>query len=146
MLNIISNQFSFFDENKKIIPNVLSVEINEEGKFSTITYFEDGVEHKLDSSKYTFTNLILSIPGLGYARCDDIITLERYREKTKRYYLNFGWHENISNQKLFTWFLTPVELGNDEKVTHKTLYYEDLCNIVAVEHIAAGILPEEQED
>jgi hypothetical protein len=142
--NVISNYFSFFDKDGKPL-DVLSVEVDEDGKFSKITYFDSGSEYTLSSGEYTYTNMILSVPGIGYAYCGDIVTLERYREKAKRFVLNFGWHENISNQKLYTWYLTQATLADGEEKECKTLYYEDLCNILAIEHLSAGMIPDEQE-
>lgn len=145
MNNVISNYFTFFDENGNLIRNISNVSMSEEGRFSTITYVKDGVEYSLLPGQYTYTNLILDIPGIGFAHIGDIVTLERYREKAKRYVLGFGWHSNVSNQKLFTWYLTQTSLSDGEDRKYKTLYYEDLCNILAVEHISAGVIPVELE-
>ena len=142
MNNVISNQFSFFDYNDKLIHNVSHINIDENGKFSNLVYIDSGDEKVLTPLEYTFSNLVLDIPGLGYARCGDIVTLERHREKTCRYKLQFGWHKNISGQEIFSWYLLNE---NDSESVCKTLYYEDLCNILAVEHITSGIIPDIQE-
>lgn len=141
MKNVISEYFSFFDIDGNLINDVLNVDIDEEGRFSYITYFKNGKEFKLNSSEYYYTNLILNVPGIGYAYSGDIVLLERYREKARRYKLHFGWHENTSNQKLYTWYLTPLILNEGESNVCKTLYYEDLTNILAIEHIVPGLIP-----
>ena len=146
MDKIISRYFTFLDMKGNIINDVSNVDIAEDGRFSTLTYVVDEQEMHLSPSEYVYTNLILDVPGIGFARVGDIVTLERYREKAKRYKLHFGWHSNISNQKLFTWYLTQPTLAEGEIREYKTLYYDDLCNILAIEHISPGVIPAESEN
>lgn len=142
MNKIVSSYFTFFDKNKHIINNVTSIELDVNGQFSSISYTSGSETLSLPAEEFTCTNLILVVPGIGYAYCGDIIYLEQYRNKPKAYILDFGWHENSSNQKIFSWYLRD-SMNNSN---YKTLYYTDLSNITGVQNRIAGFVPSDIEE
>ena len=55
----------------------------------------------------------LDVPGIGYLRPGTKVKLDS--DKTL-YLLQYGWHTNISNQTIYSWYLHPiVEFSNNEK-------------------------------
>ena len=142
--NVICKSFTFFSLDGRVINNVYGVELDALGEFSTIRYVENGENKHLTSDNFTYTNLILNIPSLGFAYCGDIIYLNRYREKPQEYVLQFGWHENVSNQKIYSWYLQKFDL--DGKLEYnKTLYYDDLINILGIKNRTAGFISADLE-
>ena len=79
----------------------------------TIIHLTDPTGNPIDDAIYQ--RYTLNIPGIGY-----IIPGSRVVWKEKDYVLQFGWHTNVSNQTIYTWYLEPLE-GLDQ--TPKTLYY-----------------------
>ena len=130
--NIVSNYFTFFDTENNIINNVKSMNLSDSGAIESITYNDNDNEITLNYGEFTYTNLVLAIPGIGYAYCGDIIYLEQFRKEPTQLELAFGWHENVSNQKIFSWYLKPTPKSNINYI--KTLYYDDLTNIIGVTH------------
>ena len=62
----------------------------------------------------------LQVPGIG-----NIISGTRVIYHDKDYVLLFGWHTNISNQTIYSWYLEALE----EDVPPKTLYQEMIDEI-----------------
>lgn len=65
-------------------------------------------------------NKLLYIPGIGY-----LVPETRIVYKDKDYLLKYGWHTNISNQTILSWYLESME----EDVPAKTLYKEMINDI-----------------
>lgn len=74
----------------------------------------DFADNPLDIDDITYNKYVLFVPGIG-----NILPGSRVIWKEKDYVLQFGWHTNISNQTIYTWYLEPLE-GID--LTPKTLY------------------------
>lgn len=146
--NVISSHFSFYrNSDNSIIESVNSIELDDNNCFSSINTTDDGLQEKLDRNSYSYTNLCLSVPGLGYAYCGDELVLEEYRKPSKIWKLNFGWHTNISNQKIYSWFLSdPYEDIDINSNKYKTLYYDDIVNIVGIQQSLPGIIPTDIEE
>lgn len=55
----------------------------------------------------------LDVPGIGYLRPGTKVKLDS--DKTL-YLLQYGWHTNISNQTIYSWYLHPiVEFSDKDK-------------------------------
>ena len=138
--NVVSSTFTFFSLDGSPILNVKHIVLDDLGRVSSIIYLNDNDEElELSSSEFTYTNLILHIPGVDHlAYCGDKLFLARFRECPKEYTLNFGWHENVSNQKIFSWYLEEYD-AKGELIANKTLYYDDLVRVIAVKNVKFGI-------
>lgn len=139
--NVISNKFNFYDrDTKELITGVSAINLDENCDIAGI--FANGKNLSKDALLYT--NLVLDVPGLGGALCGDLITL-KIKNKISEFSLGFGWHINISNQKIYSWYLLPLDghlnTPDIEFKKAKTLYYDDLINIIGVTRQIPGILP-----
>lgn len=140
--NILSNKFNFYDiVTKEFIAGPVNVNLNDSCEIESVIDV-NGKKYTKDS--FIYTNLILEVPGLGSALCGDLITL-KVKNKISEYTLGFGWHINVSNQKLYSWYLLPLDNQFDtpdvEFKKAKTLYYDDLINIIGVTRQMPGMLP-----
>lgn len=145
--NVISSKYMFYSRLTGELIKVTNIELDDLGTISTITGTVNGITAVMDSSHFVYTNLILDIPGLGTAVCGDTILLKRPRKNIEEYILEFGWHTNISNQKIYSWYLVPAlkDLDNHELPKAKTLYYDDLCNIIGISNKLSICLPTDVE-
>lgn len=145
--NVISSKYIFYNKLTREQLDVHSVTFDELGTIDTITATANGITATMDSQYFVYTNLILDVPGLGTAVCGDKIYLKHPRKKLEEYTLAFGWHTNVSNQKIYSWYLTPIikDLDNHEIPKAKTLYYDDLCNIVGISNQLSICLPVDVE-
>ena len=73
--------------------------------------------------EFVVINKILFIPGIGY-----LTPGTRVIYKNKDYCLCYGWHTNISNQTMISWYLESLE----ENIPDKTLYKEMINEIELV--------------
>ena len=78
-----------------------------------ISSLEGIYEETIDPATTLYQKYILNIPGVG-----NVAPGTRVIWKGKDYCLRFGWHTNISNQELYTWYLESLE----ETCPPKTLY------------------------
>ena len=76
-----------------------------------------------------YQRYVLNVPGIG-----NLIPGSRIIWKEEDYVLQFGWHTNVSNQTLFTWYLEPLE-GTD--LIPKTLY-RWMINEIEIVHFRRG--------
>lgn len=143
--NIISNSFKFYNKSTLDLIAVDTINLDSDGKIKYITDINGNI---IDNDSYVYTNLILDVPGLGYALCGDSIILKlknKVKEQIGEYILGFGWHINISNQKIYSWYLLPTDkrfnTPDVDLIKAKTLYYEDLINIVGITRQMQYILP-----
>ncbi len=79
-----------------------------------ITQLSDVIGTEVDPNTVTYQKYALNVPGIG-----NILPDSRVVWKEQDFILKFGWHTNISNQELYTWYLLPLE---SEDPTPKTLY------------------------
>lgn len=101
--------FIFTDINGNRLP-VEKIKLSTDYQIETLSNF---YEESVDPDTAIFQKYVLSVPGLG-----EILPGSRVIWREGDYVLLFGWHTNISNQELFTWFLRSV----DEDIPDKTLY------------------------
>ncbi len=140
--NVLSNKFNFYDiHTKNLIAGPVNVKFDDNNEIDSVID-ANGKNYSRDS--FIYTNLILEVPGLGNALCGDMIIL-KVKNKISEYTLGFGWHINISNQKLHSWYLLPLDdqfnTSDVEFKKAKTLYYDDLINIIGITRQMPGILP-----
>lgn len=88
---------------------VSSVIVNEKGQiYKVFTSDENGEiyhEYLVPEEAVMISNW-LPVPGLGFLRPGTYVTY-----KHEKYCLMFGWHTNISNQEIYSWYLEPIEDG-----------------------------------
>lgn len=83
-------------------------------------------------------NNLLEVPGIGYIAPGAII---RFDDEDEDYILNFGWHTNMSNQEIYSWYLSligkdefpPYQVINRHKKCSRTLYKEMINKIKVVQ-------------
>lgn len=145
--NVISSKYMFYSRLTGELIKVTNIELDTSGMINKITGTVNGITAIMDSSQFVYTNLILDVPGLGTAVCGDTVLLKHPRKKLEEYVLEFGWHTNISNQKIYSWYLVPAlkDLDNHELPKAKTLYYDDLCNIIGISNKLSVCLPTDVE-
>lgn len=80
----------------------------------------------IPSTEFDFFKEVLHVPGIGY-----ITPGTRVIIKEKDYLLEFGWHVNISNQNIYSWYLVPLS----EDTLPKTLYKEMIDEIEIVHFV-----------
>lgn len=136
----IIDYFSFYDKEGNYIPDVISVNIGKDGKFGSITAVnEQGEEVIYPSADYTFTRETIYVLGVGYLIPGDIVKLNLFDKIF--YEVRYGWHTNISNQTIHSWYLVPVNYNIITKevaylTTSKilTMYKQYLDTIELVEY------------
>lgn len=116
-------------EDKRLV-EAQSVNVDAEGKI--ISIMSDG--NLVDVSEVIVHKNFLPVPGVGYLKPG---TLVRYQDDM--YVLDFGWHTNISNQRIYSWFLKPTKekslrnpklpIFSEWGSSFKTLYYEMIDEI-----------------
>lgn len=119
--------------------DAISYQVDTEGKIISVTS-ETG-EEVLSENLQIFQNY-LYVPGVGYLRPGTKVWLDT--NPYDKYTLCFGWHTNISNQTIFSWFLRPYEenVTNEEDqymsspqqrlFVDKTVYLEDIDHLCKV--------------
>ena len=117
----IIDYFSFYKLNGEYIPNVISVDIGKDGKFGNITAVDsEGVETVYSYDEYNFTRESVFVLGVGYLIPGDIVKLHLIDKRS--YEVRYGWHTNVSNQTIHSWYLVPV---NVDEVTKEVSYLTD---------------------
>ena len=128
--------YSFYDVHGNLIDgNYISVNIGSDGQFDVLTV-DDGVVTHYDRNLYTYTRESLYVLGVGYLIPGDIVKL---RHTDDVYFeVGYGWHKNISNQEIYSWYLKPLEYDNRNPYSPDgeilTLYREYLDTIELVEY------------
>lgn len=117
----IIDYFSFYTKSGDYIPDVVSVAINEYGQFGNITCKgDDNITTEYTPDEYDFTRETVFVLGVGYLIPGDIVRLHLL---DKRYYeVHYGWHTNVSNQTIHSWYLVPV---NYDEVRKEVVYRTD---------------------
>ena len=119
--NII-DYFSFYTKTGDYIPDVVSVEFDKYGQFGTITCNGPDYEEPITygPEEYDFTRETVFVLGVGYLIPGDIVRLHLL---DRRYYeVQYGWHTNVSNQTIHSWYLVPV---NYDEVRKEVVYRTD---------------------
>lgn len=124
--------FSFYDTNNNLIKgDTVSVTIDDNGQFDTlIVATEDGDQTTVDtyeSGQYTYTTECLYVLGIGFLIPGDLVKLKVNERDV--YELNYGWHTNISNQTIYSWYLVPQEITDYFSGTRKGIFRESDINI-----------------
>lgn len=96
----------------------------DDGKIVSALPKEGTGEDFIPSTEFDFFKEVLHVPGIGY-----ITSGTRVIIKEKDYLLKFGWHVNISNQNIYSWYLESLS----EDIPPKTLYKE-MINEIEIVH------------
>lgn len=133
-----NNTITVYDTNG-IRVNVSSVDLDTDGNIVFINA-TDG--NKLSADDYIIVQELLNVPGVGKLKPGTRVVLEEnpYIE----YSLEFGWHTNISNQTIYSWYLYPIrqeEIISDKEYMSKpeqrlsvarTVYESVVDQIIAI--------------
>ena len=120
--------FSFYNNDGDLIRGDIQVSIDDNGQFDTVTSTLDDETYIYTSGNFTYTTECLYILGIGFLIPGDKVKLKI--DKPQVYELNYGWHTNISNQTIYSWYLTPVKTDDYFKNERKGLFNESEPNII----------------
>jgi hypothetical protein len=109
-----------FSKEDGTVLDVIEIEMNNGNIVSVLD--SDNVRYNID--EITYEKYLLNVPGIGY-----IAAKSRVIYKEKDYVLLFGWHTNISNQTIYSWYLSSLT----EDIPDKTLY-EEMINEIEIVH------------
>ncbi len=109
-----------FSKEDGTVLDVIEIEMNNGNIVSVLD--SDNVKYNID--EITYEKYLLNVPGIGY-----IAAKSRVIYKEKDYVLLFGWHTNISNQTIYSWYLSSLT----EDIPDKTLY-EEMINEIEIVH------------
>ena len=135
----IVDYISFYTADGSLIRNVYNVSMDPDGQFGTV-YSTDVLGNTVtyERGSYTYTRESVFVLGIGYLVPGDIVRLS-LRDNIC-YEVGYGWHTNVSNQTLHSWYLTPVDIDvATHEISYKTesyirtLYKEYLDTIEVVE-------------
>lgn len=133
-----NNTITVYDTNG-IRVNVSSVDLDTDGN---IVFINTTDGNKLSADDYIIVQELLNVPGVGKLKPGTRVVLEEnpYIE----YSLEFGWHTNISNQTIYSWYLYPIrqeEIISDKEYMSKpvqrlsvakTVYESVVDQIIAI--------------
>jgi hypothetical protein len=119
--------FSFYDTDNNLIRGDISVTIDDNGQFDILTSTSDGVSKQYTKEEYTYTTECLYVLGIGFLIPGDLVKLKINERDV--YELNYGWHTNISNQTIYSWYLVPQKVEDYFSDTRKGLFRESDINI-----------------
>ena len=105
-----NTDFIFTDAKEMRVP-IVDIHLDPQYKIDVLTDIEG---NEVDPETVQYQKYALKVPGLG-----NILPGSRVIWKEEDYVLQFGWHTNVSNQEIFTWYLLPLESID---TTPKTLY------------------------
>lgn len=100
--------FSFYDLQNNLLRGDISVTIDDNGQFDTLsvtTTDDEPVTTTYTKDQYTYTTECLYVLGIGFLLPGDLVKLKI--NECDVYELNYGWHTNISNQTIYSWYLVP---------------------------------------
>ena len=116
--------------------NLTSIDVDTDGHY-VVAHTEEGSQYFVD--ELVVEKNFLHVPGVGHLRPGSKVRLEK---DPTSYILLFGWHTNISNQTIYSWYLRPIKefddsdhdqdyMSSPEKVLSedKTLYFEMIDKI-----------------
>lgn len=98
----------FTDGRRNPISDITSIVLDEDSRIDHICNIYDQEIREFNYERY-----VLNVPGVGM-----VVPGTRVVWKEQDYVLLFGWHKNISNQEIFSWYLRSLE----KDVCDKTLY------------------------
>ena len=71
-----------------------------------MTVSANGETTTYNRGEYTYTTECLYVLGIGFLLPGDIVKL--HISDVDEYELCYGWHTNISNQTIYSWYLKPI--------------------------------------
>lgn len=119
--------YSFYDNDGNLIKGSIEVSIDDNGQFDTVTSILDGETYIYTSGNFTYTTECLYVLGIGFLIPGDKIRLKI--DKPQVYELNYGWHTNVSNQTIYSWYLTPIPIEDYFQSERNGLFNESEPNI-----------------
>lgn len=119
----------FTDDQGNYLP-VTSINVTKNGNISSIVVESNDSDLEgsriLQREDISINQNFLHVPGVGYLPPGVVV---RYNDRD--WVLLFGWHTNISNQTIYSWFLSPTSseeevccLKESRSPVNKTVYQE----------------------
>lgn len=119
--------FSFYDLEGNLLQGSISVTFDDNGEFDVLTCEVDGTIYTYLKDEYTYTTECLYVLGIGFLLPGDIVKLKV--NEIDEYELNYGWHTNISNQTIYSWYLKPIHTTDLFKDDRYGLFNKSDVNI-----------------
>lgn len=114
----IIEYYSFYDLDNNLL-NVQTITLDNYGQLSNVTINTESGTQVLTKDEYTYTRECIFVLGIGYLIPGDIVKLHLMDKCS--YELRYGWHTNVSNQCIHSWYLVPVSYDLYTKdVVYKT--------------------------
>jgi hypothetical protein len=124
----IIDYFSFYTNDGEYITNVATVQVQFDGQFGNLTYLDDeGELVTIPNTDYDFTRESVYVLGVGYLIPGDIVKIHLLDNLT--YEVGYGWHTNVSNQTIHSWYLKPV----DYNIFTKEVAYKTCSKIITLQ-------------
>lgn len=112
--------FSFYDNEGNLIRGDLDVTFDDNGQFDTLVQEINGETVIYIKGQYTYTTECLYVLGIGFLLPGDIVKLKI--NDCRQFELNYGWHINVSNQNIYSWYLKPIPVEDCFKNERKGLF------------------------
>lgn len=120
--------YSFYDTAGELITgDSVSVSLDDNGQFDVLTVVKDSVETVYQKGEYTYTTECLYVLGIGFLLPGDKVKLKI--DSCNVYELNYGWHTNVSNQTIYSWYLKPYPMEDYFKDERKGLFNKSCPDI-----------------
>ena len=119
--------FSFYDSEGNLIRGSLEASLDDNGQFDILTQIIDDETVIYPKGTYTYTTECLYVLGIGFLLPGDIVKLKI--DSCKTYELNYGWHTNVSNQTIYSWYLVPQENKDFFEEERKGFFHKQEPNI-----------------
>ena len=122
--------FSFYNTDEELIHGDVTVSFDDNGQFDTLTQELDGTTTTYTKDNYTYTVECVYVLGIGFLLPGDLVKLKI--DDCRVFELNFGWHTNVSNQTIYSWYLAPCPTNCNNR--------DDVFSHVDMDDSNAGIL------
>lgn len=94
-----------------------------------IVYLYATNEEQYSSDDVDIYKNFLHVPGVGDIKPGTLLNLDN---DNTTYVLLFGWHTNVSNQTIYSWFIRPLtEYSVDEDNDNDNNYMSHTCKVLS---------------
>ena len=126
--------YSFYDLDGNLITgDSISVDVLSDGQFGALEVVSGGETAEYAQGEYTVLTECLYVLGIGFLLPGDVVKLKI--DAVAEYTLHFGWHTNVSNQNIYSWYLVPKRVDDLFADSRKGLF-----NNTSIDITDTGIL------